>query len=689
MPLPITIPNTFANATATIPLSQLDSNFSTVAVAVNSIGNGAFSLANVQVTGGTIANVTLDNVSVDVETLSNVTITNLTVNGNATFTNAAVTANVATITTANVTTANIATAEIANVTVSGVATFAAGSNTAPTLTTSGDTNTGVFFPAADTVAIGTGGSERMRIDTSGYILGGYSSAFDLSPAGTGQYAGISASTSSASNWKFGALSFSADATANGMLFLKSRSATVGTNTVVQSGDALGNIGWRGADGTNYINAAGIQAFVDGTPGTNDMPGRLVFLTTADGSSTAVERMRIDSSGNLGLGGTPKPYLNPNYNAFDMHSGRTVLMSSSGTPQTNLQTNAYYDSTDSRFEYSQTGYAASLYQQQSGVHSWYTAPSGTAGNAITFTQAMTLDASGRLLVGTTSSSWDTYGSFSEFRKDQNSRSLVTISNQNTGSSGAAGILFAAYGNSWVQAIGTSANNSNALTWSLDATSPSEKMRITSGGHFCVGTTTAANTAFQATFNGASNGGINLQNNTNYSSVSVSGDDFYVDVGRGGTAGSFNVRTSSNTDARFQISGAGVMTCAGVYNNTVGATNRDVFVDNTGKIGYVASIRASKTNIQDLTDTSWLHQLNPVSFNYRKKDEEGNYTDETDGDIQYGMIAEDVEQVRPDLCFYDEVDGEQELRGIQYSKLVPVMLKEIQKLRAELDALKGTA
>ena len=70
MPLPITIPNTFANATATIPLSQLDNNFSTVAVAVNSIGNGAFTLANVQVTGGKIANVVLDNVSVDVETRS-------------------------------------------------------------------------------------------------------------------------------------------------------------------------------------------------------------------------------------------------------------------------------------------------------------------------------------------------------------------------------------------------------------------------------------------------------------------------------------------------------------------------------------------------------------------------------------------------------------------------------------------
>ena len=147
-------------------------------------------------------------------------------------------------------------------------------------------------------------------------------------------------------------------------------------------------------------------------------------------------------------------------------------------------------------------------------------------------------------------------------------------------------------------------------------------------------------------------------------------------------------------RMRIDSSGNLTCAGVYSATVGATNRDVYVDNTGLIGYVSSIRASKTEIQNLADVSWLNQLNPVSFKYRKKDENGNYTDETDGDIQYGMIAEDVEQVRPDLCFYDEVDGKQELRGIQYSKLVPVMLKAIQEhqtmieqLKADVAALKG--
>jgi hypothetical protein len=164
------------------------------------------------------------------------------------------------------------------------------------------------------------------------------------------------------------------------------------------------------------------------------------------------------------------------------------------------------------------------------------------------------------------------------------------------------------------------------------------------------------------------------------------------GNNGANYSFNIRglasagTASATLAGVNIDSS-TLNCVGVYSSTVGATNRDVFVDDTGKIGYVSSLRGTKTNIANLTDTSWLYQLNPVTFNYRKKDEEGNYTDEVGGDIQYGMIAEDVEQVRPDLCFYDEVDGQQELRGIQYSKLVPVMLKAMQEQQAMIEELKA--
>ncbi len=91
-------------------------------------------------------------------------------------------------------------------------------------------------------------------------------------------------------------------TASDIQFIKSRGGA-GVNTVVVSGDNLGQIAFGGADGTAYIPAASIAVQVDGTPGTNDMPGRITFSTTADGAAAVTERMRIDSRGNIGVGTT--------------------------------------------------------------------------------------------------------------------------------------------------------------------------------------------------------------------------------------------------------------------------------------------------------------------------------------------------------------------------------------------------
>ena len=86
-------------------------------------------------------------------------------------------------------------------------------------------------------------------------------------------------------------------------FLRSASGVIGTQGIVASGYDLGALNFYGDDGTAFIQAAQILAEVDGTPGTNDMPGRLVFSTTANGASTPTERMRIDSAGGVGIGST--------------------------------------------------------------------------------------------------------------------------------------------------------------------------------------------------------------------------------------------------------------------------------------------------------------------------------------------------------------------------------------------------
>ena len=176
-----------------------------------------------------------------------------------------------------------------------------------------------------------------------------------------------------------------------------------------------------------------------------------------------------------------------------------------------------------------------------------------------------------------------------------------------------------------------------------------------------------------------------------------EQYGLGVHYGGAGGSVYFGATSNSlnpDAAISNAGGGTLmtfandgkiTASGVYNNTVGGTNRDVFVDSGGLIGYVSSIRESKTDIVTLDDVSWLSALAPVSYRYRKKNADGTYSDEADGVTDYGLIAEDVEAVKPELCFYDMVDGEPQLRGVTYSKLITPMLRYIQQLEQRIAAL----
>jgi hypothetical protein len=137
-------------------------------------------------------------------------------------------------------------------------------------------------------------SERARIDSSGRLLVGTSTSVT-----NGQGDARLQVTSNSSNYyaaDFG--HFSNDAFAGAVYFKKTRSTTAGGFASVVDGDVLGDIRFAGADGTTYIRAALIECEVDGTPGTNDMPGRLVFSTTSDNAAFPTERLRITSAGVL-------------------------------------------------------------------------------------------------------------------------------------------------------------------------------------------------------------------------------------------------------------------------------------------------------------------------------------------------------------------------------------------------------
>jgi hypothetical protein len=151
------------------------------------------------------------------------------------------------------------------------------------------------------IVFATNAQQRAAIDSSGSLLVGTSTARSNTPLGGSPAALIERAANSHANADLMLVNNSASGYYPKLIFGLSQSSSIGSNTLVGSGEVLGFIQFTGNDGSSFKEAARISAFVDGTPGTNDMPGRLVFSTTADGASSPTERMRIDSNGNTGLG----------------------------------------------------------------------------------------------------------------------------------------------------------------------------------------------------------------------------------------------------------------------------------------------------------------------------------------------------------------------------------------------------
>jgi hypothetical protein len=114
----------------------------------------------------------------------------------------------------------------------------------------------------------------------------------------------------------------------------------------------------------------------------------------------LERLRIDSSGNLGLGVTPSAWATSgtNFKACEVGYAGNSFAGQNGASQVSVSSNCYYNS---GWKYANTSVAAAQYYQQAGQHTWQTAAPGAAGGTISFTQAMTLNTAGDLLVGDTS------------------------------------------------------------------------------------------------------------------------------------------------------------------------------------------------------------------------------------------------------------------------------------------------
>jgi hypothetical protein len=148
-------------------------------------------------------------------------------------------------------------------------------------------------------------------------------------------------------------------------------------------------------------------------------------------------------------------------------------------------------------------------------------------------------------------------------------------------------------------------------------------------------------------------------------------------------------SSGSDVLFGTRNDGLLVSGTLslspYNYSV--SGRAMYVNSGGVIGYNSSTRESKKNIESISDVSWIYNLNPVKYNKRKKDNEGNFLEEFYNNTEYGFIADEVEQVNADFVFYDvKEDGTKKLAGVEYNHMISVLTKAIQELKAELDSLK---
>jgi len=425
--------------------------------------------------------------------------------------------------------------------------------------------------------------------------------------------------------------------------LTSTGLGIGTSSPSYKLDVAGVI--RGNSGIKSITASGTQAeFVLNQTGVASWsiynPPSSTDIRFYNGS----DLLTLTSSGNLGLGVTPSGKskfevytsgaqangVHVQYNSAN-RSVALAVTNSNAYPYLGYNT---VQSTADNQNYVVNGYAATISADKVGAGGlqFNIAPSGTAGNAITFTQAMTLDASGNLVIGYTSATYklDVWGT----------TSIVGQIRNNTVGTGALAQLQFSTSNNYdgfsKAAVGAICENANTRATALGFYSEGtdgtlgERARIDSSGNLLLGTATSSTGNNNGLILGSA--AINIQ----HVSGTASGTSYENYWYNGSLIGSI---TQSGT-------------AAVLYN--------------------VTSDQRLKENIQDAESASALID----SLQVRKYDWKSDGTHQ-----RYGFVAQELVTVAPEAV-HQPIDPE-EMMAVDYSKLVPMLVKEIQSLRARVN------
>jgi len=515
----------------------------------------------------------------------------------------------------------------------------------------------ITSPAADVISFNSNsGAERLRITTAGDVgIGTSSPATRLdvaTPSGTAAL--ISTTIVSAQRWQFGVEEV------NGNYVIKNQTGGT-TPVVISTGGNFGvgttsPAGVGGALGLHVNGPSGASTSVritNGDTGSTATDGTAIFVGNAAGAGTTslniynyesspiamytggTERLRLDSAGNLGLGVTPSAWLS---------TSKAIQIGAQGVIEyranaTSIAMNAYYDGA---WKYIGSN-AASLYYQYLNSHVWNIAPSGTAGNAITFTQAMTLDASGNLGIGTTSPA------VSNYRSLVMDSSVACVYMQRVSGTEE----FTIYSDAGITALSTV---TNPLTFS---TNGSERARITSGGELLVGTTSS---------------GIGTGRVTSYNT--------------GGATFAAIFANTSGSSASQPI----VRSYHFESNSTTSATHYEFTNRSVGIVGTIACT-GSATAYNTSSDYRLKNTIAPMTGALAKVAllKPCTYKWNADGSNGEGFIAHELAEVVPQAVTGEkdavDADGNPKYQGIDTSFLVATLTAALQEAVAEINSLKA--
>ena len=524
----------------------------------------------------------------------------------------------------------------------------------------GTTSSVTAGPGAATIE--TNSTERMRLDAFGNVMIGttaannkflvtYANPVSVPAAGAGGHCtafgtvGYGLATGAITNGNAYLQATRWDALAiNYDLMLQPNGGNVGIGTVSPAAkldvDVAGTPGVglivKGSSLTSSQVNIGISVVTAGRPfiGTNTNTNPLEIGTRASADllflTDTTERMRIDSSGNVGIGTSSPGEKLQVIGSIRVNTTGTVFSNtySAGNTQTWLVNNA--SSSDTYL----TSDTAQRYRMLTGLgHRWETAAPGTAGATVSWVERMVLDSSGNVGIGTSSPGGGA-----------NDRQLTLSGSSSAQATFATGGITNAIGtNTGVGYVGTTSNTPFIFT-----TNNSERARVTAAGEFLVGTTTAqtgvAGDAVGITLYGATSTGAAVFTRDSVNSV------LYV-----------NNKTSGGQLVQFYNGG-----------NQVGS-----ITSNGTTTAYVTtSDERLKHDIVNAPEASSLIDAIKVrSFKWNADSSEQ----------RYGFVAQELLTVAPEAVSVPA--DPDDMMGVDYSKLVPMLVKEIQSLRARVAQLEG--